>query len=205
MIIAIHPIIGVVGTKEFNEFLPYENIAEKIGEEIARKNYWLLCGGTTGVMEAAPRGAKKLGGLTIGILPRKIADINDENKGKEWPSSHIDIAIFTGLGGDVRKRNIEGGYTPGRNVVIVNSCDAIIALPGSNQADSGTRSEIDFAVQSKVPVILHRYWEKVSNPDPILESGLLVQYYDTAEEAVEKAIVAIEQRAHISKLTTSRR
>src|SRR5688572_20483088 len=145
------PIIGVVGTKEFkNKFLSYEGLAEEIGRKIAEKNYWLLCGGTTGVMEAAPRGAKRAGGLTIGILPKAIADINDKNKSTAWPSSHISIAIFTGLGGGVK----------GRNQVIVNSCDAIIALPGSyDEINKGTVSEINLAISSQVPVVLHPFWK----------------------------------------------
>ena len=98
------PIIGVIGTKAFNEF-PCEDIAEDVGREIARHGYWLLCGGTTGVMEAAPRGAKQYGGVTIGILPRAIDEISEGKRDKEWPSTFIDIAIFTGLGGKATGRN----------------------------------------------------------------------------------------------------
>ncbi|MCL4298026.1 MAG: DUF4440 domain-containing protein [Anaerolineae bacterium] len=206
MNIEVRPIIGVVGKGHFKgKFQQYEECAEQIGKEIACKGYWLLCGGLAGVMEAAARGAREAEGLTIGILPKAIANINDGNKSKAWPSSHIDIAIFTGLGGGIRRQKEDGSCTCGRNVVIVNSCDAIIALPGSNKTDKGTRSEIDCAIECQVPVVLHRFWETVSNPGPIPESGLLVQYYDTAEDAVEKAVAAIKQRELTIKLTTSRR
>ncbi|MEJ5203087.1 MAG: hypothetical protein WHV66_12730, partial [Anaerolineales bacterium] len=43
--------------------------AEELGRRIAQAGMILVCGGRKGVMEAACRGAKSAGGLTIGILP----------------------------------------------------------------------------------------------------------------------------------------
>jgi len=192
-----HPIIGIVGKGDFKgEFAAHEPIAEEIGKLIAIKDYWLLCGGKAGMMEAASRGARKAGGLTIGILPKAIKDFKDGDDDKDLPNPHIDIAIFTGL----------GGGRDGRNKVIVNTCDVIIALPGSNERKRGTRSEIDLAVGDKVPVVLHRDWKTVSDPGPIPEEESLVMYFDTAEEAVEKAIAVIDKkRTDKVTLTTSRR
>ena len=43
-------------------------IAQKAGELIAQEGWVLISGGGSGVMEAASRGAKEKGGLTVGIL-----------------------------------------------------------------------------------------------------------------------------------------
>ncbi|MCL4298022.1 MAG: LOG family protein [Anaerolineae bacterium] len=189
------PIIGVVGKKDFEgEFKQYEPIAYEVGKAIDSKGYWLLCGGLGGVMEAAARGANEAGGLTIGILPTAIAKI-DEKKSDEWPNSYIDVAIFTGLGGGV----------DGRNKVIVSSCDAIIALPGSSDTvDSGTLSEIKLALDNNVPIIPHRYWQTQPKLG-LLPGSERLQYFDNATEAVEMAIEAIKRRSGTTKPTTSRR
>jgi hypothetical protein len=63
-------IIAVIGTKSFDAFPSVEQLSEEIGEQIALHACWLICGGTTGVMEAAPRGAKRQSGFTIGIVPK---------------------------------------------------------------------------------------------------------------------------------------
>ena len=44
-------------------------LAESVGRELAQRGVMVACGGLTGVMEAACRGAKEAGGTTIGILP----------------------------------------------------------------------------------------------------------------------------------------
>src|SRR4030042_599600 len=44
-------------------------LAEAVGRELARRGAVLVCGGLTGVMEAACRGASIEAGLPIGILP----------------------------------------------------------------------------------------------------------------------------------------
>lgn len=87
----------------------------------------LLCGGLSGVMEEASKGAKKAGGMTIGLLPgREKRDANP----------YIDIALPTSI-----------GYA--RNAMVACSADIIIALPGSH----GTNSEICYGLVFGRPVI----------------------------------------------------
>ena len=83
-------------------------------------------------MEAAARGAKEKGGLTIGILP-------DYNKASANP--FIDVVVPTGLG-------------HARNILVVASGDLIVALPGSH----GTRSEISIGLKLCKPVIGITAW-----------------------------------------------
>ena len=92
----------------------------------------LICGGLTGVMEHAARGARSVGGLTIGLLPG--GDPNDANE-------YIDIAIATSLG-------------HGRNAVLANTADGVVALGGG----LGTLSEIALALRNGRPTIGIRTW-----------------------------------------------
>jgi uncharacterized protein (TIGR00725 family) len=124
--VATRPVrITVVGTGHCDKATA--SIAERIGSEIARRGGVLICGGLGGVMEAAARGAKSAGGLTVGILPGGSAD--DAN-----PS--IDIPIPTEMG-------------QARNVINVRAADAVIALRGG----FGTVSEIALALKMGVPVV----------------------------------------------------
>lgn len=124
-------IIAVIGGRKVEKALLDE--AEKVGGLIARNDLILVCGGLTGVMEAASKGAKSEGGLTIGILPQDH---------KRDANEYIDIPIATGLG-------------IGRNVIIARTADALIAIGG----EYGTLSEIAFALQLNKPVIGIRTWE----------------------------------------------
>ncbi len=111
----------------------YEMVSEKVGELIAKEGWYLICGGLTGAMEAACKGAKRHGGTTIGILPGN--DTKDANQ-------FVDIPIATGT-----------GYQ--RNAVIVQTADAIIAIDGKE----GTLSEICYAIVYKkivVTIVLER-------------------------------------------------
>jgi uncharacterized protein (TIGR00725 family) len=123
--------IGVIGDAVCSEKIM--NLAEEVGREIAKRKGVLICGGLTGVMEGAARGAKKEGGLTIGIIPSESAD--DANP-------FIDIPIVTGL-------------RDARNIIVVRSSESIIAIHGKY----GTLSEIAFALKFKVPVIGLHTWD----------------------------------------------
>ncbi len=125
------PIIAVIGGRRTEKSLLKE--AEEVGRLIARNGAVLVCGGLGGVMEAASKGAKSKGGLTVGILPRN--DSRDANQ-------YIDIPISTGLG-------------IGRNVIIARTADALIAVGG----EYGTLSEIAFALQMGKPVVGIRTWD----------------------------------------------
>lgn len=124
-------IIGVIGGRRTEKKLLKE--AEEVGRLIAQKNAVLICGGLTGVMEYASKGAKSAGGLTIGILPQ-----NDTKEANEY----IDIPIPTGMG-------------IARNVIIVRASDVLIAVGG----EYGTLSEIAFALQIGKPVIGISTWD----------------------------------------------
>lgn len=124
-------LIAVIGGRKTEKSLLKE--AEEVGRLIAGNGAVLVCGGLGGVMEAASRGARAGGGLTVGILPQN--DARDANP-------HIDIPIATGLG-------------IGRNVIIARTADALIAVGG----EYGTLSEIAFALQMGKPVIGIRTWD----------------------------------------------
>ena len=133
------PYIGVIGTSKIS--LEIEKIAFEVGYEIANRGGILVCGGLGGVMEAACQGAKKAGGITIGILP-------DLNRNEANP--YVDFAICTGL-------------QEARNLIIVRNSDALIAI-GKGY---GTLSEIAFAFKLEKPVIGIRTW---STDLPLIET-----------------------------------
>lgn len=126
-------VIGVMGAAQCDE-QTYE-MARQVGSLIAQRGAVLLCGGRGGVMEAAARGAKEAGGLTIGVMPGM-------NARETPPNPYIDVAIFTGL-------------RDGRNWINVCASDAIIAISGGY----GTLSEIALALKIGKPVVLLRSWE----------------------------------------------
>ena len=139
-------------------------IAEHIGQELAKRGIGLLCGGLAGIMEAACRGARSENGLTIGILPGN--DRNDANQG-------VQIPIVTGL-----------GYA--RNSIVVRSAHSVIAIDG----EYGTLSEIAYAVQFEIPVVGLNTWALHKNGK--LRDIIIVA--DSAVDAVEKAIAAANKR-----------
>jgi uncharacterized protein (TIGR00725 family) len=124
-------LIAVIGGRKADKALKKE--AEAVGRLIAEKGGILVCGGMHGIMEAASKGAKQAGGLTVGILPQEH---------KRDANPYIDIPIATGLG-------------IGRNVVIARTADAVIAIGG----EYGTLSEIAFALQMGKPVVGIRSWD----------------------------------------------
>jgi uncharacterized protein (TIGR00725 family) len=129
--VEIQPYIAVVGSGEASPDIL--QTAEAVGASIARHEARLVCGGLTGVMEAACRGARSEGGLTIGILPGM--DHRSANP-------YVDVAIPTGMG-------------EMRNALIVRSAHAVIAVSG----EFGTLSEIAFALRTEVPVVGLDTWD----------------------------------------------
>jgi uncharacterized protein (TIGR00725 family) len=124
-------IVGVIGSSKADPDILA--LAEEVGAEIAKRGAAVVCGGLTGVMEAVCKGARKEGGLTIGIIPSDSR--NDANP-------YVQIPIVTGMG-------------MGRNVMLVKTADVVIAVGG----EFGTLSEIAHALKLGKTVIGLRTWK----------------------------------------------
>jgi uncharacterized protein (TIGR00725 family) len=120
-------------------------LAEEAGAAVAEAGAGLVCGGLGGVMEAACRGARSRGGLTLGLLPGL-----DRDAANGW----VIVAVPTGLG-------------EARNALVVRAADAVVAIGGG----WGTLSEIALAMKAGVPVVGLGTWEPVlrgSRPDGLV-------------------------------------
>jgi len=152
--------VAVIGS---GKAIPKEiELAEIVGREIAKRGAILICGGMGGVMEAACRGARLENGITIGILPGDKRDM---------ANPYVQITIVTGLG-------------QGRNVIVVKSAQAVIAVGGSY----GTLSEIGHALQNGIPVVGLRTWS-ISKENNQVSDILVV---DSPLEAVDIALSLID-------------
>jgi uncharacterized protein (TIGR00725 family) len=125
------PYVAVVGSGAASGEL-YEK-ARQIGRHVAERGGTVICGGRSGVMEAAARGATEVGGVAIGILPEE-----DRREANEF----LSFSIVTGTG-------------HARNLAVVCSGDVVIAVGG----EYGTLSEIGLARKVGRSVVALRSWE----------------------------------------------
>src|SRR5437762_3516407 len=62
----VGPCITIFGSARFGEGHEYYDITRSIGAETAKLGFTILTGGGPGLMEAANRGAKDVGGRSVG-------------------------------------------------------------------------------------------------------------------------------------------
>ena len=159
-------IIAVIGSSRPADPERIE-LAEQVGRELAKRGIQVVCGGLTGIMEAVCRGAKAEGGLTIGILP---------GQSSKEANQYVDIPIVTGM-----------RYS--RNVIVVNTGQAVIAIGGAY----GTLSEIGHALGDGIPVIGLKTWNLSRNGDGQPVDEAIIPASDPVD-AVEKAVAAANAR-----------
>jgi uncharacterized protein (TIGR00725 family) len=123
--------VAVVGSGVATDEL-YEK-AREVGRLIAESGATVVCGGLSGVMEAAARGATEAGGMVIGILP-------DEDRRRQ--NGYLTYSVATGVG-------------QARNLAVVCSGDVVIAVGG----EYGTLSEIGLARKVGRPVVVLEGWD----------------------------------------------
>ncbi|MBL8863579.1 MAG: TIGR00730 family Rossman fold protein [Planctomycetes bacterium] len=61
------PCVTVFGSARFGADHPHYELAREMGRRIARRGFTVLTGGGPGIMEAANRGAKDVGGRSLGV------------------------------------------------------------------------------------------------------------------------------------------
>lgn len=139
----VGPCVTVFGSARLDEESPYYAIAREVGSEIARLGFTVMTGGGPGIMEAANRGAKDVGGRSVGCnihLPRE-----------QEPNPYLD-------------RWVTINYFFVRKVLLFKYSYAFVVLPGG----AGTMDEMFEAVtliQTKkildFPIVLmgKEYWQ----------------------------------------------
>ena len=105
----IGPCVTVFGSARFEEGHPYYEMARAVGANLAREGYGVMTGGGPGIMEAANRGARDEGGLSLGS--------NIELPLEQVPNPYLD-------------RFVEFNYFFVRKVMLVKYSSAFIVLPG---------------------------------------------------------------------------
>jgi uncharacterized protein (TIGR00725 family) len=141
-------------------------LAEEVGRRLAEAEVTVVCGGLTGVMEAACRGAVEADGVAIGIVPG-----NEVGEANPW-CTHV----------------VASGVGHARNLAVVSSGGAVIAVGG----EWGTLSEIGLARAIDRPVIALDSWELSGRER--MEGAPGVTVAESPREAVELALEALESR-----------
>jgi len=103
------PCVTVFGSSRFGEDHPHYQLARELGGALARAGYVVMTGGGPGIMEAANRGAREAGGLSVGCnirLPRE-----------QKPNPYLDRYI-----------NFEHFFV--RKVMLVKYSCAFVVMPG---------------------------------------------------------------------------
>jgi len=103
------PCVTVFGSARFEERHRYYQLAREVGAELALAGFAVMTGGGSGVMEAANRGAREAGGLSIGCnitLPRE-----------QKPNAYLD-------------RFIQLDHFFVRKVMLVKYSSAFVVMPG---------------------------------------------------------------------------
>jgi uncharacterized protein (TIGR00730 family) len=111
------PCVTVFGSARFQEDHPHYRKARELGAALARAGFTVMTGGGPGIMEAANRGAKDVGGRSLGC--------NIELPKEQEPNPYLD-------------RWITFRYFFVRKLMLVKYSYAFVAMPGG----FGTMDEI---------------------------------------------------------------
>lgn len=106
----------------------------EVGKWIAKNKAVTVTGDTTGVPLYSARGAKRGGGITVGISPAHSQA--EHEKKYNLPLNDMDLVIYTGF-----------AYS-GRNLIFIRACDGVIFICGR----IGTLNEFTVAFEDNKPI-----------------------------------------------------
>lgn len=171
------PCVTIFGSARFNEDHHYYQMARETAKQLGKNQYCIMTGGGPGIMEAANRGAKESGALSIGC--------NIELPAEQDPNPYLD-----------HHTNFQHFFV--RKVMLVKFSSAFVILPGG----FGTMDEmfetltlIQTGKSQAFPVVVMGldYWEKLRSfvKDTMISDGTIsiddldqVLMTDDAEEAL---------------------
>ncbi len=169
------PCVTVFGSARFAEGHPHYELARALGRALAKAGYIVMTGGGPGIMEAANRGAKEGGGVSLGCNIR----LPQEQK----PNAYVD-------------RFIEFQHFFVRKVMLVKYSSAFVVMPGG----FGTLDEAFEVVTLMQTGKLQRFplvamgggfWGRLT--DFMTETMLQEQTVDATDIALIQAAETVEQ------------
>jgi uncharacterized protein (TIGR00730 family) len=183
----VGPCVTVFGSARFPEGHPWYELAREVGRAIAREGWTVMTGGGPGIMEAANRGAREAGGVSVGCnitLPRE-----------QKPNRYLD-------------RFVEFEHFFVRKVMLVKYSHAFVVLPGGFGTMDEVFETLTLAQTGKIhalPVVAmgSAYWTKLHDflRDTMIAAGTidasdlsLLQATDAVGEAMEIMRRSYEER-----------
>ncbi|MDD5433227.1 MAG: hypothetical protein PHE77_01015 [Candidatus Pacebacteria bacterium] len=157
-----------------------KDLAMEVGREIVRQNCILLTGATTGVPYYSAKGAKEIGGISIGFSP--AGSKKEHIKRYNLPADHFDLIVYTGF-----------DYV-GRNLILTKSADAAIIICGR----TGTLNEFTIAFETRTPIgVLQGSGGTADIIQPVLAKGYRPKtkiVYDTDPVKLVQRVIQILNR-----------
>ena len=190
----VGPCVTVFGSARFPEGHAYYALAREVGHRLARLGFTVMTGGGPGLMEAANRGAREVGGLSVGC--------NIELPHEQTPNAYLD-------------RWVVCHYFFVRKVLLLKYSYAFVVLPGG----FGTLDELTEALTliqtgkiDRFPVVLmgKDYWSPfVTLVESMVAQGTVARAdldLMLVTDSVDAAMAHIEQKAVVKfGLTRTRR
>src|SRR5438876_369048 len=179
----ICPSVTRFGSARITPSDPHYELAEKMGAAIARLGFTVMTGGGPGIMEAANRGAKKVGGRSVGC--------NIELPFEQVSNSYLDLCVRL-------------HYFFVRKALLIKYSYAFVVMPGG----AGTLDELFEAltlIQNRkiknFPIVIMGtdYWKELIDFIQKMARRAMIGPEDSslifATDSVEEAIAHIRSKA----------
>lgn len=177
----VGPCVAVFGSARFGEEHPYYRLGVEVGRAVANLGFGVMTGGGPGIMEAANRGAKEAGGLSVGC--------NIRLPHEQHTNKYLDRSV-----------TFEHFFV--RKVLMFKYSYAFIVLPGG----MGTMDELFEALTlvqtgkiKEFPIILigKEYWKNLMDMLDIMVKNQTIRKEDLdiflLTDSVEEAISHIRE------------